>query len=112
MAAQPPAHVLAKYSLEVQRFVQLFVGAWVLAAAHLRRIPRLGISSWYRDPLHNASVGGKQDSQHIIGTAMDLVGEDSSLVAQLFQALGGVHVPEGDHEHVQLFPRGVGPRWT
>ena len=30
------------------------------------------INSWYRDPIHNASIGGASNSQHLYGDAVDI----------------------------------------
>ena len=32
----------------------------------------IGVTSWYRPPLVNAEVGGVTNSQHILGTAVDV----------------------------------------
>ncbi|MDX9738845.1 MAG: D-Ala-D-Ala carboxypeptidase family metallohydrolase [Candidatus Dojkabacteria bacterium] len=37
------------------------------------------INSGYRCPKHNKAVGGKEDSQHLDGNAIDIVAADSSM---------------------------------
>lgn len=63
--------------------------------AMLQRLrDRLGrpvsIISGYRCPTHNRNVGGMPNSQHLLGTAADIVvqGVTSSLVAQVADELG------------------------
>lgn len=34
---------------------------------------RIDISSSFREPVHNAAVGGAQESQHLLGKAVDIV---------------------------------------
>ncbi len=65
------------------------------------------VSSFIRSRAHNASVGGVSDSQHLIGTAADLVPADGDLdsLEQIARTIGfGFVLNEGDHVHVQLFP--------
>ena len=59
------------------------------------------ISSWYRDPAHNARVGGHPRSQHLRALAID-VNPDARPAP--FQNVGLTVVPEGDHLHVQYYP--------
>lgn len=33
----------------------------------------LAVTSWYRDPAHNAEIGGVSQSQHLLGAAADVV---------------------------------------
>lgn len=52
-------------------------------ARDLLNLP-IHISSWYRNPSHNASVGGASNSQHLYGTAADIyVNEKTGL--ELFE---------------------------
>ena len=50
---------------------------------------RITINSGYRSPAHNAAVGGAQNSQHMKGTAADIVvdGMKPEEVAATIQAL-------------------------
>ena len=78
-------------------------GAWSRAGAGFV------VTSWYRDPARNASVGGAAKSQHLIGLAIDLAGPShgkAALAAEL-QAEGFTVIDEGDHLHVQTFPAGI-----
>lgn len=54
---------------------------------HVRR--RITINSGYRSPAHNAAVGGAHNSQHMKGTAADIVVQDMKPeeVAATIQAL-------------------------
>lgn len=66
------------------------------------------ITSWYRTVAHNAAVGGVADSQHLIGTGMDIAPRAVSkamLLAQLHY--DETVIDEGDHLHIQIWPAGV-----
>jgi hypothetical protein len=64
-------------------------------------------TSWYRNPAENKAVGGKQFSQHLVGWAVDVVGEDQQAFAKRAR-IAGLTVVMGDtHTHVQLFPPGI-----
>jgi len=66
------------------------------------------LTSWYRDAAHNRSVGGNRRSQHLLGLAVDVVGDRWSLseTAELARALDLTAVQEGDHLHLQMFRAG------
>lgn len=74
------------------------------------------VSSFIRTRAHNAAVGGVPNSQHLLGTAIDLVPNDGDLegLAMYAQQLGafGYVTNEGDHVHLQLLPAGVIPEWV
>lgn len=63
------------------------------------------LTSWYRTPDHNERVGGSPTSQHLVGTALDLSGPGARDIAAQLRNAGWTWVPEGDHEHVQVFDR-------
>ena len=68
------------------------------------------VSSYYRSPESNRRVGGMPDSQHQLGTAVDLVapfGEFDPFVLDQAEAVGLTVVRERSHLHVQLFPAGA-----
>lgn len=69
----------------------------------------VAVTSWYRDPTHNAAVGGHPQSQHLLGLAIDLVAGpgDGPAVAQAARAVGLIAVEEGDHIHLQARPAGT-----
>lgn len=67
----------------------------------------------YRDPLHNAKVGGVPDSQHLFGNAADLMRTVATLdqVKKLRRFSGiGVQRATGKVRHVDV--RHVGPNTT
>jgi len=70
---------------------------------------QVGVSSWFRTPEQNRLATGSAESQHLFGLAMDLVSARDGLesVAAAARRAGLVAVPERDHVHVQLFPKGV-----
>lgn len=45
------------------------------------------INSWYRDPAHNARVGGSSTSQHMDGTAVDIRCSDNGKLLQVVKQL-------------------------
>jgi zinc D-Ala-D-Ala carboxypeptidase len=70
------------------------------------------IASGYRDPAHNAAVGGKPSSQHLYGNAADIPAIES---AEKVKALGrfsgiGIQRANGLVRHVDV--RHVGPNTT
>lgn len=73
------------------------------------------VTSFIRSRSHNYEVGGVSDSQHLLGTAADLVPTSGSLADLADWARGsglfGFVLLEGDHVHVQLYPGGVIPAW-
>lgn len=77
------------------------------AAAQIRSVvPGVTITSQQRTPEHNRAVGGVPNSQHISGTAMDVVpprGQTTAQLAQNLRARGlpGKFIDEGDHVHWQ-----------
>lgn len=62
-------------------------------------------TSWWRDPAHNARVGGHSHSQHLLGLAADSAPASEGF-RRAARAAGLVVVAEGDHDHVQLYPAG------
>ncbi len=67
------------------------------------------VTSWLRTVTHNRAVGGAPESQHLIGTAVDVVPLAPTTWPEIAAALRGVGfayvVDEGDHVHAQLFPK-------
>lgn len=68
--------------------------------------PSIKFTSWFRDQLENAAVGGNPESQHLFGFALDATTANPKAVVQLANRLGLVGVEEFDHVHLQLFPAG------
>lgn len=66
----------------------------------------LTVSSWYRNPAKNASVGGDPESQHLFGFAVDVATNKPEELRRVANSLGLVAVEEFDHVHLQLFPAG------
>ena len=82
--------------------------AWplIVEAAIRAMEPDTIVTSWYRDPAHNARVGGAADSQHLLGLAFDTV-PVSAVNARRWQDAGFHVVVENDHVHAQVLPPGV-----
>ena len=65
----------------------------------------LSITSWYRSPKRNESVGGKPTSKHLRGLAVDVVldkKEDTDNFTKRVNQYGLVWLNEGDHIHCQI----------
>lgn len=80
-------------------FVQLLIAVLVVA-----RATDVSISSFLRTPERNEAVGGRPNSLHLVGLAVDLVGEPATLgrVASIWRAIGLDAIDEGDHLHLEL----------
>lgn len=76
---------------------------WLGAVA--KAAPEALVTSGYRSPEKNASVGGKPNSRHLTGQAVDLVPRPGETMAQLHARVSRVPgvraINEGDHVHVQ-----------
>lgn len=99
-----------------QRLLALFPGRhWIYGYLWrvANEIARQGgghVSSWYRDPSVNRSVGGAVTSQHLLGLALDVSGPRLDRLEDAARRLWpGIVVREWDHIHLQLFPRGTIP---
>lgn len=69
----------------------------------------LRLESWWRDVPTNASAGGDAWSQHLIGTALDVIYDDPAARDRALQSAGKyglVALPSGRGRtvHVQLLP--------
>lgn len=71
--------------------------------------PPLQATSWWRSEADNAAAGGRPYSQHLVGTALDLVGEQLGLTAfaQAAESNNLTVVRYKTHIHVQLMPAGI-----
>lgn len=59
------------------------------------------VTSFFRSPELNASVGGKPNSYHLKAGAIDVGLETSADTLNVFRSLGFRVVVESDHVHVQ-----------
>lgn len=78
-----------------------------------KAIPGAQITSGYRDPAHNAAVGGKPNSAHTRGEAVDFIAPQGMKPAAVEAALRGQGKFdqidfEGNHVHYSDDPRGRG----
>lgn len=74
-----------------------------------RRVGPAVVTSWWRDATTNARAGGSPQSQHLLGTALDLVG-DTARIAMVARDVGFVVMVESDHVHLQAWPAGAPQR--
>lgn len=95
-----------------QAFVNFF---WPELQEFLGRVNRtpgnVWFTSWWRSWDENLAAGGSTNplSQHLAGLAVDVVARPPSTprgIVQAARASGLVAVDEGDHIHIQLWPRG------
>jgi len=107
MAARGPPLDLVRSSWRplILDFVQRASRAWGAE-------PGVTLTSFYRDPQFNRTIGGAPRSQHQVALAADFAGERTKLrhLAQHARAVGLIAVDEGSHLHIQFFRAGVGPR--
>jgi len=107
MVAAPPPLIF----FTVDQFVP---GIWpiFLEKADRAILPGSTVTSWYRNPAHNASVGGLVQSQHQLGTAFDVVPPDGRLQEQAakLRAEGFIATVELRHVHAQAFEKGAAQR--
>ena len=62
----------------------------------------ISITSGYRTPNHNASVGGAPNSLHTLGMAVDVAGDDLDRIAKIAMDLGMVVRPYPNKNFVHL----------
>lgn len=87
----------AKLLAEVQSFA-------LLVTFLLDRYPS-SVTSWTRSPKHNENVGGKPESLHLKGLAVDIVFDDptaNDVAVNYAHELGLDAVNETNHVHVEL----------
>jgi len=73
------------------------------------QVPGLELTSWFRTAADNRTAGGSAESQHLFGLAWDLTASRPILprLAAAATRQGLVAIQEGDHVHLQLFPKGA-----
>lgn len=59
------------------------------------------VTSWFRSPWHNRTIGGKWYSLHQIGWAFDVVPQNKP-IQQLMSVWPFKAVVESDHIHLQI----------
>jgi len=93
----------------IQRASAAFSGLVVFGWQRAGRPPTT-VTSFQRTPDHNRSVGGHPGSQHLVGTAIDLVPTPGAGHEDLLMELRRINLvvlDRGTHLHVQLFPASV-----
>lgn len=98
---------LSQWLPAIRYFVSVVGQTWYLAGQ-----PDLDLTSWFRGAAENKAVGGLPNSLHLVGLAIDVTGQQQALAAFASSArrIGLTVVTERSHLHLQLWPRGVGPR--
>lgn len=74
------------------------------AVSQLAAISRFRVTSWWRSPVSNASVGGVETSWHVLGMACDVVAEtvlDTERIAKFAPKLGLEVIDETTHLHLE-----------
>ena len=62
-------------------------------------VPGARVTSWFRSPLHNAAVGGKPLSWHLLGWGIDVVPVRKDIEDAARRIFPFVY-NEGDHLHI------------
>ena len=99
--AAPPAAIWQPLEAVAPGIYRAFVGR-VFAGLLGRPVV---VTSWYRSIRENRDVGGDPASQHLLGFALDFETAESSAIVQSLRRVGLIALDEGDHVHLQLFPR-------
>jgi len=87
--------------------------ALVRALEKLRRYGRVSILSGYRDPRHNQNVGGASSSQHMYGTAADLISPHAPLnYVRNLKVFSGIGVSRATGRVIHVDVRHAGPNNT
>ena len=102
----PPETCIVANPVAFATFANLLQSAYAAITSYVED-PVITVSSWYRNPLYNLSVGGQRDDQHEHGLAIDMVGLHSVAFGFEWRNAGGVWVTEATHEHLQTFPKGT-----
>lgn len=97
MPCRPPPKFLQQFAFHAFRQAALLAG----------RNADVTCTSWYRNPIENAAVGGDRFSQHQLAWAIDVVGPGATQFAKSARTFGLTAVVESDHVHVQLLPAGL-----
>lgn len=71
-----------------------------------RRVP-FSVTSWWRSPSYNREVGGAEESQHLLGIAVDAQASDLARLEAAFRAQGMRTIRYSRHVHAQTWPAGV-----
>lgn len=103
MISSPPANVVnavERASPGFWRWWQSAIGRAYASAGSFQ------VTSWWRSPSYNASVGGADDSQHLVGVAFDVVPVTQRVYSALVSA-GFRVINERDHLHAQPWPAGT-----
>lgn len=107
MAAQiPPAVLIRRFEPQLAK-----LGAWWRAASREAKAKggRLRLTSWWRSKAKNeATSGSASASQHLAGTAIDVVGIDLATAKRLAEPLGLTAIAsQRGAVHVQALPAGT-----
>ena len=102
-----PAGPLTPAQLDLIQRAQVAFASRVNLAWQRAGRPSVQVTSYLRDVRGNQLAGGAPDSQHLIGTAVDVFDESGAFLQQA-RVLGLVVVPTGIRSHhLQLWPHHV-----
>jgi len=82
---------------------RFFSAVW---AGYYRYGKPMQVTSWWRTVSRNADAGGHPESQHLVGTAFDVLPADPALEGAMEMA-GFIGVMRPTHLHLQAFPAGL-----
>lgn len=103
----PPAGVVYAVEQASPGFWSEF--AWRANGA-LAGLSGISLTSWWRSDSHNTRVGGVSDSQHLLGTALDIGGPNAQQAGNRLQAYGFTVIRYPTHVHAQAWAPGVAAR--
>jgi Peptidase M15 len=79
-ATVPPARLIERFRPQMLQLARFYVTA--------KNSHPIKLTSWWRSKAHNASVGGEDTSQHLVGTAIDFVGVPLADAVAIARPLG------------------------
>jgi len=100
----PPSYVYSG----VERFAPGFWASWSRAVQHAWNYAGgFSVTSWYRTPDYNESVGGAEGSQHLLGVAFDAQARDLTRLEAGLRSAGFQTIRYARHVHAQPWPAGT-----
>lgn len=91
--------------MNIRSIVAIILFAVIAIAIYYRwrlRLSGVHVTSWWRDPLKNYRVGGKWNSQHLIGWAFDVTPPTTANLIKVREMGFSYVANEGDHIHASV----------